>query len=184
LISEQHRQPGNRAQWLAVVTTVVFSGALAVGLPRLAEATAPQDQAITAGERVEAGGVSIEVPAGWATNAGAAAILAINKGDAANLILFPPAADPTTPADAVLAQAGTFTDATIGDVTPFTTDSGLDAASVTVDQAGEITVLIAFTDGTNLGRGQANGPSDGWDSVQAEIEAMLRTVEFTEVPAS
>jgi hypothetical protein len=178
LISEQHWQPGNRTQWVAVVTTVVISVALAFGLPRLAEATAPQDQAITAGERVEMGGVSIEVPAGWATNAGAA-VLAINKGDAANLILFPPAADPTTPADAVKTQAATFTDATVGDVTSFTTDSGLDAASVTVEQAGEITVLIAFTDGTNLGRGQVNAPSDGWGAIESEVEAMLRTVEFT-----
>ena len=179
MTSEQHWQPGNRAQWLAVVTTVVFSLALAIGLPRLAEATAPQDQAITAGERVEAGGVSIEVPAGWATNAGAAAILAINKGDAANLILFPPTADPTTPADAVLAQAGTFTDATVGDVTTFTTDSGLDAASVAVEQAGQETVYVAFTDGTNLGRGQLDGPTDGWDAIKAEVESMLRTVEFS-----
>jgi hypothetical protein len=183
MAADQHWEPGNRAQWAAVVTTVVISAALALGLPRLAEATAPQDKPIEAGERVEAGGVSIEVPAGWATNAGAS-ILAINKGDAANLILFPPAADPTTPADAVEAQVATFTDATVGDLTPFTTDSGLEAASVTVEQAGEITVLVAFSDGTNLGRGQVNAPSDGWESVKAEVEAMLRTVEFTEVPAS
>lgn len=102
--ADQHWQPGNRAKWVAVVTTVVVAAALAFGLPRLAEATTPQDQAITAGERIEAGGVSIEVPAGWATNAGAA-ILAINKGDAGTLILFPPAADPTPPADAVEAPS-------------------------------------------------------------------------------
>lgn len=179
MVSDQHWQPGDRARWAAVGTTIVISGALAFGLPRLAEATAPQDQAITAGERIEAGGVSIEVPAGWATNAGAA-ILAINKGDAANLILFPPAAEPTTPTDAVEAQAATFTDATVGDVVTFKTDSGLDAASVTLEQAGQVTVLAAFSDGTNLGRGQVNGPSDGWDAIEAEVESMLRTVEFSE----
>jgi hypothetical protein len=178
LISEQHWQPGTRAQWIAVLATVVVSAALAFGLPRLAEATAPQGQSITAGERFEMGGVSVEVPDGWATNAGAA-LLAINKGDAANLILFPPAPDPTTPADAVTEQAATFTDATVGDLTPFTTDSGLEAASVTVEQAGQVNVLVAFTDGTNLGRGQVNGPSDGWDAIKAEVESMLRTVEFT-----
>jgi hypothetical protein len=183
MVADQHWQPGTRAQWVAVLTTVLVSAALAFGLPRLAEATAPQDQAITAGERVEAGGVSVEVPAGWATSAGAA-ILAINKGDAANLILFPPAADPTTPSDAVKEQAATFTDATVGDVASFTTDSGLDAASVTVEQAGETTVLVAFTDGTNLGRGQVNAASDGWATIQAEVESMLRTVEFNEVPSS
>jgi hypothetical protein len=183
LISEQHWQPGNRAQWLAVVTTIALSLVFAFGLPLLAEATAPKDEAITAGERIEAGGVSIEVPAGWLTNAGAA-VLAINKGDAATLLLFPPAADPTTPADAVEAQTAGFTDATIGDVTSFTTDSGLDAASVTVEQAGEVTVLVAFTDGTNLGRGQVSVPSDEWGALQPEVEAMLRTVEFTEVPSS
>jgi hypothetical protein len=183
MVADQHWQPGNRAQWAAVVTTVLISAALAFGLPRLAEATAPQDQPITAGERLEMGGVSIEVPAGWLTNAGAA-VLAINKGDAATLLLFPPAADPTTPADAARQQATVFTDATVGDVTPFTTDSGLDAASVTVEQDGQTTVLVAFSDGSNLGRGQVNAPSSGWDAIRAEVESMLRTVEFTEAPAS
>lgn len=78
----------------------------------------------------------------------------------------------------------TFTDATVGDITPFTTDSGLDAAWVAVEQAGQVTVLVAFTDGTDLGRGQLNGPSDGWDAIKAEVESMLRTVEFTEGPSS
>jgi hypothetical protein len=183
MVGDQHWQPGNRAQWVAVVTTVVISAAFAFGLPRLAEATAPQGQSITAGERIEMAGVSIEVPGGWATNAGAA-ILAINKGDAANLILFPPAPDPKTPADAVNEQAATFTDATVGDLVPFTTDSGLDAVSVTVDQAGEITVLVAYSDGTNLGGGQVNAPSDGWDAIKAEVESMLRTVEFSEGASS
>jgi hypothetical protein len=183
MVADRHWQPGSRAQWVAVVTTVVISAAFAFGLPRLAEATAPQDQAITAGERVEAGGVSIEVPAGWRTNAGAA-ILAINKGDAANLILFPPAPDPTPPSDAVKQQAATFTDATVGDVMPFTTDSGLDAASVTVEKDGQVTIYVAFTDGTNLGRAQLNAPADGWDAIKAEVESMLRTVEFTGSPAS
>jgi hypothetical protein len=183
LIPEHHWQPGNRAQWVAVVATLAISAAFAFGLPRLAEATAPQGQSITAGERIEMGGVSVEVPDGWATNAGAV-LLAINKGDAANLILFPPAPDPRTPADAVTEQAAAFTDATVGDLTPFTTDSGLEAASVTVEQAGEITVLVAFTDGTNLGLGQVDGPSDGWDAIKTEVESMLRTVEFTEAPSS
>jgi hypothetical protein len=181
MVADQHWQPGTRAQWVAVLATVVVSAALAFGLPRLAEATAPQDQAITAGERVEAGGVSVEVPAGWALNAGAA-ILAINKGDAATLILFPPAADPTPPTDAVQAQAATFTDAAVGDVSTFTTDSGLDAAMIEVEQAGQINVYVAFTDGTHLGSGQLNGPSDQWDTIKPEVEAMLRTVEFTEGP--
>jgi hypothetical protein len=166
-----------------VVVTVALSAALALGLPWLAEATAPQDVPITAGERIEMGGVSIEVPAGWATNAGAV-ILAINKGDAANLLLFTPAAEPTAPREAVETQAATFTDATVGEVTPFTTDSGLDAASVTVDQAGQVTFFIAFTDGTLLGRGQLNAPSDEWTSIKAEVESMLRTVDFSEGSSS
>jgi hypothetical protein len=182
MAADQQWQPGNRAQWVAVVTTLVISAAFAFGLPRLAEATAPQGQSITAGERIEMAGVSIEVPAGWATNAGAA-LLAINKGDAANLILFPPAPDPKTPADAVKEQAATFTDATVGDLVPFTTDSGLEAASITVDGA-EVTVLIAFSDGTSLGLGQAGVPSDEWDGIKGEIEAMLRTVEFSEGASS
>jgi hypothetical protein len=183
MISDQRWQPGNRAQWVAVLTTVVVSAALAFGLPRLAEATAPQDQAITAGDRIESGGVSAEVPAGWATNAGAA-IFAINKGDAATLLLFPPATDPTTPADAVQAKTAGFTDATIGDVTPFTTDNGMDGASITIDQAGQVTVLIAISDGTTLGGGQLSASTVDWEAVKPEVEAMLRTVEFTGAASS
>jgi hypothetical protein len=183
VVEDQHWQPGDRGRWVAVIVTIVLSAAFAIGLPRLAEATAPQDQAITAGERIEVAGVSIEVPAGWATNAGAA-VLAINKGDAANLLLFPPAADPTTPSDAVTAQAATFTDATVGDVTTFKTASGLDAASVTVDDSNEVTVLVAFTDGTTLGLGQVGAPSAEWGGIKGEVESMLKTVEFSKASPS
>jgi hypothetical protein len=68
---ERPWQPGNRAQWTAVVVTLVIPAILAIGLPRLADATAPQDTEIAAGERVEQGGVSVEVPAGWVRKAGA-----------------------------------------------------------------------------------------------------------------
>jgi hypothetical protein len=171
-------RPGNRAQWVAVVVTLVISAVFAIGLPRLAESTAPQDEAIPAGERVEEGGVSVEVPAGWVRKA-AAVVLAIDKGGA-GLLLFPLAADPTSPADAVTTTAATFTDATVGEVTSFTTDSGLDAASVTVTDETTTTLLYAFGDGTTLASGQLSVASDEWAALQAEVETMLRTVEFTE----
>jgi hypothetical protein len=171
-------QPGNRAQWSAVVVTLVISAILAIGLPRLADATAPQDTEIAAGERVEQGGVSVEVPAGWVRKA-AAVVLAIDKGSV-GLLLFPPAADPTTPADSVTTTAAGFTDATIGEVTEFTTDSGLDAASVTVTDATTTTVLYAFSDGTDLAGGQLSVACDEWAVLQPEVDTMLRTVEFTE----
>ena len=176
--AERSWRPGNRAQWVAVVVTLVISAVFAIGLPRLAESTAPQDEAIPAGDRVEQGGVSVEVPAGWVRKAGAV-VLAIDKGDA-GLLLFPLAADPTSPADAVTTTAATFTNATVGEVTSFTTDSGLDAASVTVTDATATTVLYAFSDGTDLASGQLSVASDEWATLQPEVEAMLRTVEFTE----
>jgi hypothetical protein len=167
---------------VAVVVTLVISAALAIGLPRLAESTAPQDTEIAAGERVEKGGVSVEVPAGWVRKAGAV-VLAIDKGGA-GLLLFPPAADPTTPADSVTTTAAAFTDADIGEVASFTTDSGLDAASVTVTDGTTTTVLYAFGDGTTLAGGQLSAAPDEWAALQTEVEAMLRTVEFTEASAS
>lgn len=175
-------QPGNRAQWVAVVVTLVISAVFAIGLPRLAESTAPQDKEIAAGERVEQGGVSVEVPAGWVRKAGAV-VLAIDKGGA-GLLLFPPAADPTTPSDAITSTAAAFTDATVGEVTSFTTDSGLDAASVIVTDAAETTVLYAFTDGTQLASGQLSVVSDEWAAIQPEVEAMVRTFAFTEGSSS
>jgi hypothetical protein len=175
-------RPGNRAQWSAVVVTLVISAALAIGLPRLAESTAPQDEAILAGERVEEGGVSVQVPAGWVRRAGAV-VLAIDKGSA-GLLLFPPAADPTTPAESVTTTAAVFTDADVGEVTSFTTDSGLHAASVTVTDATMTTVLYAFSDGTDLASGQLSVASDEWEALQPEVEAMLRTLEFTESSGS
>ena len=160
------------------MVTLVIAAVLAIGLPRLAESTAPQDTQIAAGERVEQAGVSVEVPAGWVRKAGAV-VLAIDKGSA-GLLLFPPAADPTSPSDAVTTTAAMFTDATIGEVSTFTTDSGLDAASVTVDDATTTTVLCAFSDGTDLAGGQLSITPDEWATLQPEVETMLRTVAFTE----
>jgi hypothetical protein len=177
-VTDRSWRPGTRAQWSAVVVTLVVAAVFAIGLPRLAESTAPQDEAIPAGGRVDEGGVSVEVPAGWVRKA-AAVVLAIDKGSA-GLLLFPPAADPTTPADSVTTTATGFTDATIGEVTEFTTDSGLDAASVTVTDATATTVLYAFSDGTDLASGQLSVTPDEWATLQPEVETMLRTVEFTE----
>jgi hypothetical protein len=175
-------QPGTRAQWSVVGVTLVISAFLAIGLPRLAESTTPQDTEIAAGERVEQGGVSVEVPAGWVRRA-AAVVLAIDKGGA-GLLLFPPAADPTTPSDSVTTTAAVLTDADAGEVTSFTTDSGLDAASVTVTDATTTTVLYAFSDGTTLATGQLSVAHDEWAALQTEVETMLQTVEFTEASAS
>jgi len=176
--AERSWRPGNRAQWVAVVVTLVISAVFAIGLPRLAESTAPQDTEIAAGERVEEAGVSVEVPAGWVRKAGAV-VLAIDKG-AAGLLLFPPVADPTSPDDAVTTTAAGFTDASVGEVSTFTTDSGLDAASVTVSDAATTTVLYAFSDGATLANGQLSVAPDEWAALQPEVGTMLRTVEFTE----
>jgi hypothetical protein len=60
--AERSWRPGNRAQWVAVVVTLVISAVFAIGLPRLAESTAPQDEAIPAG-RGTTSWTSIDGPA-------------------------------------------------------------------------------------------------------------------------
>jgi len=161
--------------------TIVVCAALALGLPRLAEATAPEDTEVAAGERIEMEGVSVEVPAGWVLPADAV-VIALEKGSA-KFLLFLAGADPTPPTDAVVADAANYTDATVGEATPFTTDSGLAGASVIVtDASGFTTMLYAFSDGTNLVRGQTSAPTDEWGATESDVQAMLVTVEITGVP--
>ena len=175
-------QPTSRSQWAVVVVSILVCGALALGLPRLAEATAAKDTEIEAGERIELAGVSVEVPAGWVLP-GDAALVVLDKGPA-KFILFPPAADATPPTDAVVADAANYPDATAGDATSFTTESGLAGASIIVTGSdGLTTMLVALSDGTNLVRGQTYAPTEEWEAIEPEVQAMLGTVEITGVPS-
>jgi hypothetical protein len=174
-------QPSTRAQWLGVVLTLVASAALAFGLPKVADLTRPADTSLAAGDRFEASGVSIVPPEGWVSSPGSP-ILHLSKGGG-GVIVFPPAADPTSPVDAVTAREGVFKDsgakATIGEVATFTTDSGLSAAAVTIVQEDGVTVLYQFSDGTNLAAGQVDASAAAWADLQAEVDAMMKTVEIT-----
>lgn len=176
-------QPTSRSQWAVVVVSIVVCALLAMGLPRLAEATAPEDTEITAGERIELQGVSVEVPSGWVLP-GDAVLMALDKGSA-KFLLFPPTADPTPPTEAVVADAANYTDGTVGEAASFTTDGGLAGASIIVTGAdGYTTMLYAFSDGTNLVRGQTSAPADDWGAIESEVQSMLVTVEITGVPTS
>jgi hypothetical protein len=179
---DQTWQPSSRSQWTVAVMAVLVCAALASGLPRLADATAPDDTEVTAGERIELGGVSVEVPAGWVLP-GDATLVVLDKGSA-KFILFPPAADATPPTDAVVADAANYPDATVGDTTTFTTESGLAGASIILTGTdGLTTMLYALSDGTNLVRGQTSAPTDEWEAIEPEVQAMLGTVEITGVPS-
>jgi hypothetical protein len=183
VVTDRTWRPSSRSQWAVTVATILVSAALAAGLPRVADATAPGDTAIAAGERVESQGVSVEVPAGWVMP-GDAVLLVLDKGSA-NFLLFPPTADPTSPTDAVTASAALFTDAQIGEATPFSTESGLEGASIVVtDTGGETTMLYAISDGANLASGQASAPTDEWAAIEPEVQSMLGTIEITGVPSS
>lgn len=177
-------RPTQMAQWLAVVVALVLTVGLAVGLPRLASATAPQDTALVAGQRVEAAGVSIVAAPGWALTGGTD-LLVISKGDS-KLIIFPPDADTRTAEASVSEAAKSFTDdptshAKAGDITTFTTDSGLKGASVTVVEADAITQLIAFSDGTVLSEGTLSSTPTTAANQAKEIDTMLTTVELGKV---
>jgi hypothetical protein len=170
-------RPSPRGQWAAVIVTIVACVALVIGLPRLAEVTKPADTALTAGERVEAGGVSIVPGEGW-VKVVASPLLTIDNG-AAKLTIFTPEDDATTAADKVKADSTGFTTGTVGEVSTFTTDSGLNGAMVVVTDAESISVLVAFDDGERLASGFLATDPAAWDAVQAAVEPMLTTVEFT-----
>jgi hypothetical protein len=175
-------RPGARAQWAAVIVTLIGCAGLAFGLPRIADAVKPQDTALTAGERVEAGGVSIVPGDGWVKAAGSP-ILTINKGPA-GLNIFMPTADATAAEDSVRATATGFTDATVSEPVTFTTDSGLSGAFLTVEQATGMSVPIALSNGSQLATGLLSIDTASWQDFQAEVQAMLKTVEFSAGAAS
>jgi apolipoprotein N-acyltransferase len=173
--------PSTRAQWSAVLVTVALMVVLGLGLPRLADSTAPADTAVAAGDRVVARGVAVTVSEGWAL-AGGTDLLVLNKQDA-KLFVLPPSASTQAPEDAVeQAEQGYTTDtsvqATIGEVQSFTTDSGLEAASVTIVQPDLVTVLYAFSDGTTLATGNASATPGTWSDLKDEVDEMAATVEF------
>jgi hypothetical protein len=173
-------RPSTRAQWAAVVVTAALMVVLGLGLPRLADSTAPTDTAVAAGDRVEAGGIAVTAAEGWALAAGTE-LLILNKADTKFFVVM---SGPSTqsPEDAVAeAEAGyadTSLHATIGEVQSFTTDSGLSAASVTVLQPDLVTVLYAYSDGTSLASGNATSTPASWPDVQDEVDEMAATVEF------
>lgn len=174
-------RPPTRAQWGAVLVTVALMVVLGFGLPRLAASTAPTDTVVAAGDRVVAGGVAVTVPEGWAL-AGGTDLLVLNKQDA-KLFVLPPTPSAQSPDEAVLeAEQGYTADAsvqaTIGEVQSFTTDSGLEAASVTVVQPDLVTVLYAFSDGESLASGNATSTPASWPDVKDEVDDMAATVEF------
>jgi hypothetical protein len=177
----EREQPSPVAQWAAAIVTVVIAALLAIGLPRLAAANAPQDTALVGGERITAGGVSIVPAEGWARAAGTD-LMVISKGDA-KLVIPPPQPSDQTPEEAVaaaeqLATADQSITSTIGEVTPFTTSEGLAAASVAVVQPDFVTVLYAFSDGASLSNGTLFLTPVTWSDLQAEIDTMTATVGF------
>jgi hypothetical protein len=175
-------RPAQRVQWAAVVVTVVVVLVFAVVLPRVAANSVAQDTQLAAGQRVEAGGASIEPPTGWSRTAGTE-LLVISK-DSAKLVVFPPAQDPTAPEEAIGAAeegytADTTLHATLGDISTFTTDSGLKAATVTVVQQDEVTILYAFSDGTVLAQAQLSVGASDRGRLEEEINEMMSTFELT-----
>lgn len=180
-------RPSQLAQWLAIVVSLALTVALAVALPRIADASAPTDTALVAGQRVAAGGVSIEPAEGWALTAGTD-ILVISKLDS-KLVFLPPAEDSRTAEQAVAESAKAYTDdttlgATLGDINTFTTDSGLDAATLTVAADDSVTVLVSFSDGTTLASGILSTSPATYADLNEEIDSMLTTVALDEGSAS
>jgi hypothetical protein len=174
--------PTQRAQFAAAGAALLAAVLLGVVLPRAAGQTIEQDAALEAGSRVEAAGMSVEVPEGWARTKGTE-LLVISKASA-KLVMFPILKDPTTAAESVeQAEVGYTADksvhATLGDVREFTTDSGLKAATVSVAMPEETVVLYAFSDGKHLASGQLSMAATGSGDLRDETADMMQTFELT-----
>jgi hypothetical protein len=184
-VSEPVRPPAS-AQWGAVAFAIVAALLLAIGLPQLADSSAPEDVAVTAGEPVAAGGVAVTPPDGWALAAGTP-LLVLNKEDAKFTVL-PPTPSTQSPEESVREQESGYSDGsvhtTVGEVQTFTTESGLEAASVIITQPDLVTVVYAFSDGQSLATGSAFFTPNSWPTVQDEVDAMAATVAFVPEAAS
>jgi hypothetical protein len=176
------RRRSSSAQWAVVVLTVLVSVALAVVLPRIAERSKPKGEALASGTPVEYGGVAIVPAEGWTKTDNPAALILEKQG--IKLLVFPPTSDATSASDSVTSALKAWTEdpsskAEVGQVTTLTTDGGLDAAYAAVTDAGEVNVVCAFSDGSNLATANISLPASQWGDVQQEIAAMVKSVSFT-----
>jgi hypothetical protein len=181
-------RPSQIAQWSAIAATVLVSFVLAVVLPRVADRSRPQAEALAAGTPVEYGGVSMIPAEGWTKTDNPTALILAKQG--IELLVFPPSPDSeTSPSDSVTDVLKTFTDdpastAEVGEVKTLTTDGGLDAAWAAVTDGDSVIVSGAFSDGSNLAIANIQLTASQWDEMQREIVAMIRSVSFTgEVPS-
>ncbi len=101
------------------------------------------------------------------------------------MLIFPPGPSEATPNDTVVEAEKVYTEdktlqVTLGDITTFTTDSGLEAAGVTVAEHDAVTGLYAFSDGAQLSNGNLSTSPATYADQAEEIDAMLASVGFTE----
>lgn len=181
-------RPSARAQRIGIAVTLLWCTLLAVGLPRVADATIPHDEVLDAGSRVAAGGVSVAPPQGWTREGEVTDLLRLTK-NGTNLLFFPASPSTESVVDVVNANAEVFgeessTSLHLGKPVEFTTESGLDAASLVVLDQGHATLLAAFSDGQSLAMVQADMPQQTWIDIEDEVNAMLTTVQLTDVGAS
>lgn len=177
-------QPSARAQWAAIAVAVIWSTLLAVVLPRVADATVPHDEVLDAGSRIAAGGVSVVPSEGWTREGEVTDLLRLTKSGT-NLLFFPASPSTESVVDVVSANAEIFGEEAgpsleLGEPVQFSTDSGLDAASLVVLDQGHATLLAAFSDGRSMAMVQADMTQQTWVDLADEINGMLTTVQLTD----
>ncbi len=170
------------------MVTLIVLALLTIGMPRISDAFAPQDVELAAGERIEAGGIALQAAEGWSLVDGGGDILIISKGES-KLTIFPPSKGKTSPEDSVKASEAFFTEdktlhATVGEIATFQTDSGLDAALVTIAEQDALTGLYAFADGKLMTDANLSSTPGAYTDIHEEIQAMLASVEFTDGASS
>lgn len=182
-------RPPTAAQWTSVVVTLIVLALLTIGLPRMSDAIGPQDVELAAGERIEAGGVAVEAAEGWAlSEEGGDDLLIISKGES-KLLVFPPTEGKKSAEDSVAAAEKVYTEdkslhATIGEIATFQTESGLDAAFVTIAEQDAVTGLYSFADGKLTTDAQLSTSPAAYTDLHEEIQTMLSSLEFTDGSSS
>jgi hypothetical protein len=175
-------RPSVGAQWLVLISAIVSALVVAAGFSAVAALTAPQDEVLTAGARVSAGGVSIEPADGWVLSGESGDIFDIAKQEA-QILIFPPTTSTKTAAEGVdeladIFRADTAAGTQVTEVQTFETSAGLQGAKAVAVEPENVTLIYAFSDGEQLTKSQVSLSGSAWKELGPEIDDMMATVEF------
>lgn len=174
-------------QWIGIAVVLLVTGFFGFVVPRLAPSVVTENVQVTevaAGTRVSEGIVSVVPGEGWSQSTEVPGLLLLKRPEAVMLFAAPEPADGRSVTDVVTKNAEVFTsmDAdpsrTIGEAEPFTTSSGLDGATLLVQDTATASFLGAVTDGTTMVTVSLNSDPSAWTEVSKDIDAVMSSIEI------